>query len=83
MNNPERKLPEPTLARSTAWTWLWPAVVAALMLAKLLGLVAGFVALGTYAWLKPKSGIWRAVAASAALAVLAGVGTVVRINHGA
>ncbi|MEP6558268.1 MAG: hypothetical protein ABJB17_07290 [Burkholderiales bacterium] len=48
------------------WGWAWPIVVLARMLAKVIGLIAGVVAVGAYFAFKPMFGVGLAVAASGA-----------------
>lgn len=55
-------------------------VVVGLALLKVIGLVGSGVALVTYAGLQKRIGIWRAVAVSCVLAVVAGVGVVTLLN---
>ena len=71
---PNKNVPAPNAPKkSSSWGWIWPTIIAAIIY-KLIGILGGVVAFGTYYWLKPKFGTWRAVAASAVLGVVVGVG---------
>lgn len=61
-------------------SWLWPVAVLILVLLKLVGLIAGVVALATYFPLKAKLGIAGAVVASTVLALIAGVAVVATLD---
>ncbi len=64
------------LMKSNRWAWrgwAWPVVVLALMLAKVIGLIAGVVAMVAYFAFKPRFGVGLAVAAAWTFALLAGV----------
>ena len=62
------------------WTWVWPAVLVLLVLAKWLGLVSGAVALVAYFLLSRHTGLWQSVLFSAVLGWVAGVGMVFLIH---
>lgn len=62
------------------WTWVWPAVLVLLVLAKWLGLVSGAVALVAYFLLSRRTGLWQAVLFSGVLGWIAGMGIVFLIH---
>lgn len=64
---------------SGSWDWLWPSI-AAIIIVKLFGLVGGLVTFGCYYWLKPKLGIWGAVAVSGVIGVVVAIGFLAMIR---
>lgn len=80
MSNGDVVTPQPeTKANSGGWDWLLPTITA-VVIVKLFGLIGGLAAFGLFYWLKPKLGIWGAIAvagiAGAALAI--GLGILIR-----
>lgn len=71
--------PAPTEKKSGSWGWLWPSIVAAIIV-KVFGLVGGLVTFGCYYWLKPKLGAWGSVAASGVIGVVVAIGLKVMIR---
>ena len=55
-----------------SWDWLWLGI-ASFIIVKLFGLVGGLVTFGAYFWLKPRIGVWGAVAAAVALGVISAI----------
>lgn len=68
-----------TIIKHNSWDWIWPSIVGVIIV-KLFGLVGGLVTIGTYFWLKPKLGVWAAVAASGALGIVVAVGLTVMLR---
>ena len=66
--------------KSGSWDWLWPSIVAVIIV-KAFGLVGGLVTLGCYYWLKPKMGIWGAVAVSGVIGVVVAIGLMAMIRN--
>lgn len=58
--------------KSTSWDWLLPTI-AAVVIVKLFGLVGGLVTFGVYYWLKPKLGIWGAVAVAGTVGIVTAI----------
>jgi hypothetical protein len=58
---------------ASSWDWVLPAIVG-FVLVKLSGLLGVLICFGAYYFLKPKIGKWGAIAASAGIVVVAGLG---------
>lgn len=71
-NNPTTK--------SSFWDWIWPTI-AGVIITKLFGIAGALVIFGAYYWLKPKLGIWRAVAASSMAGVVFAVGLAAMLEN--
>lgn len=71
--------PAAAKARTSSWDWLLPAVTA-FVIFKLFGLIGGLVAVGLFYLLKPKLGIWGAIAVAGVggVALAIGLGFLIR-----
>ena len=52
--------------------WIWPTVVIILLM-KFFGIAGSLVVIGVYYWLKPKIGIWGAIAVSSVAGIAAAI----------
>ncbi len=74
MGNEELPTAPNTLpTKSRFWDWIWPTVFG-VIIARLFGFAGAIVIFGAYYWLKPKLGVWWAVAASSVAGVIFAVG---------
>lgn len=58
---------------TSTWDWLLPAIVG-IAIVKLFGLVGGLISVGSYFLLKPKIGVWGAVAAAIVIGIVVALG---------
>lgn len=72
--------PNNPTTKSSFWDLIWPTIAGAIT-AKLFGIVGALVIFGAYFWLKPKLGVWGAVAASSVAGVAFAVGLAVMLEN--
>jgi len=68
-----------TIGKSNSWDWIWVIALIAIIM-KLFGAAPGLATIGAYYWLKPRLGIWGAVAASGVIGVVVAVGLSVMLR---
>jgi hypothetical protein len=60
-------------AKVSNWSWVLPAAIGYFMV-KFFGLVGGLISVGSYFLLKPKIGMWGAIAAAGVIGIVAALG---------
>jgi hypothetical protein len=62
----------PEKVKSNWWDWILPTIIVVLIV-KFFGIIGGLVTYGCFYWLKPKLGMWGAVAVSGVIGFVVAV----------